>query len=125
MTRELEPIERSPMRSGSNLEDPVDRKHLFCRPWWEQAILGRLSNAKAELIDEIIDSGDDAPRLFARFVYELGIAPKLARKWIKAALRGRGRPEKVKDLQCPRSSTRPDRRPMKTANLSSISKADR
>jgi hypothetical protein len=98
-TAMIEP--RSPVRSSSDLEgrDPVDRKHrVHLRPWWELTILGKLSRRKAEAIDRIIDSSDDAPRLFHRMVNEIGVAPKLARKWIRAALIERGRhKEKAKD----------------------------
>lgn len=86
---------RSPMRSPSDLKDalPIDRKaRLSTRPWWEAALLGRISKRKAELIDAIIDSGDEAPRLFMRLTRELDVAPKLARRWIRAALQERGRP---------------------------------
>ena len=90
---------RSPMRSPSDLKDalPIDRKaRLSTRPWWEMAVLGKLSRRKAELIDRIIDSGDEAPRLFMRLTREIGVAPALARKWIRAALVERGR-HKEKD----------------------------
>lgn len=91
---------RSPMRSPSDLKDrpPLDRKQrISIRPWWEDYALGRISKRKAEAIDRIIDSSDEAPHLFGRLVNELGVAPRLARKWIRAALIERGRPEKVKE----------------------------
>ena len=90
---------RSPMRSPSDLKDalPIDRKaHISARPWWEDYLLGKISKWKAEMIDRILDSSDDAPKLFGRLVAELNVAPKLARKWIRAALYERGRPEKAK-----------------------------